>query len=100
MIVVTKAPQVIKVVFIDLESDHRIRHAKDVIRDLASLNRSVRSTWGSRADRVRFFKRYARVSRLGIDEKKMIRSIVLATTRLEKAICHATYPISVQEFPQ
>jgi hypothetical protein len=86
---------VIEAVFTDLETVHRIRHAKDVIQDLASLNQSVRPIWISRADRVRFFKRYARVSRLGMGEKKMIRWIALETTRLEQTACHATCPTSM-----
>lgn len=95
IVVVMKALQTIRVVLTDLELVQRIRRAHDVIRDLASLNQSVQSTWVSRADRVRFFKRYARVSRLGMDEKKMIRRIVLETARLEKTACHATRPISM-----
>lgn len=88
LVVVTRVPEGFEVLFTDLETVRPIRHPlKDVIQDLASLNQSVRPSWASRADRLRFFKTYAQVTRLGPSEKEMIRRIVQQAARLERQAC-------------
>ena len=54
-----------------------------MIRDLASISQSVPSAWASRANRLRVFKEYLEVTRLGPTEKDMIRLIVREMVRLE-----------------
>lgn len=57
-------------------------HLRGQIKDLAALNFTTEGMPISRTDRLRFFKRYRRVSRLDRREKSLIRVILRKTERI------------------
>jgi len=60
----------------------RWRQRRWRIKDLASLNFSAPSGWFSASDRLRFFKQYRQIVRLGRTDKSLIRRIIRKSKRI------------------
>lgn len=62
----------------------RLRRTRWQVKDLAALNYSVPATLASRADRMRWFKRYRRARRLSHADKTLLRRIAAKTARIAR----------------